>query len=148
MGTFHVCLRSRRCAVVLGLLGAGCQPVERPSVLGKYWDLVSSVTAETSHPVLNPDGTARYCVRFTQDSVVEYVNATERTIVDVAQHSGDVIMSYRFAQAKDSLFFGGTRFRIARLTQDTLILTADRRGFPHRRIYKAARQQRKVVRVF
>ena len=78
----------------------------------------------------------------------EYVNATERTIVDVNQHSGDVITSYRFARTNDSLFFGGRRFRIARLTKDTLILTADRPGFPHRRIYKAAQQQQKVERVF
>lgn len=143
-----MCLIRWRWALVLGLLSAGCQPVERPSVLGKYWDLVSSVTAEESYTVLKPDGTARYCVRFTQDSTREYVNATERTIVDVNQHSGDVITSYRFARTNDSLFFGGRRFRIARLTKDTLILTADRPGFPHRRIYKAAQQQQKVERVF
>ena len=63
-----MCLIRWRWALVLGLLSAGCQPVERPSVLGKYWDLVSSVTAEESYTVLKPDGTARYCVRFTQDS--------------------------------------------------------------------------------
>ena len=129
--------------LLLGGWACACSsPTPPPSVVGPYWDLVAQEPVAPAAYPLVVHGRARYCVRFTPDSVYTYANASAREVVDIAPHAGDYLYSYRFTRRNDSLFFGGRAYRVASLSRDSLVLSHG----ASRWVYTAAREQQKVQR--